>query len=173
MTLVYLKPENYFVNQNGDLCNNLKGYSFVMFTSDKCEYCNDIKPAFHYLPNTIQGCIFAEMNIDQQKQKIRMIASQSKTPINYVPYVILYLHGIPIAQYIPDEKNPQANFEKIKLFLINQTKKNQTPTNNNQQQQLPNNNRNIPEYSLAKPSNTKRVCYLTAAQAYGKDIFAQ
>lgn len=144
--MLYLTPEDFFLNQNQDLCNKIGGYSFVMFNSPDCVYCKDIHPSFVKVSKMILGCTFAVMEVGQ---RIIGLSQQSKTPIEYVPYILLYGHGQPIAQYQPDEIN--SNIEKMTEFLVEQTK--QTVINDNL-------------IISGVPKTKNRVCYLGFDKAY-------
>ena len=175
MTILYLRPDNFFVNQYGELCNTVKGMSFVMFTSKQCVFCHEIQPTFKKLSKCIRGCTFVEMDVDQQYQKIRSIASSSSTPINFVPYLLFYINGRPMSRYVPEEQNPSANFDKMRQFLLMQSQ-HQSPstpvthtsastTGSHTTTQPP--KQNIPEYSIGKPvCSGQNVCYLGYNKAY-------
>lgn len=168
--LVYLTPENYSVNQSEELCNNLRGYSFVFFTSARCSYCKDVYPAFVRLSETIQGCVFGVMNVEQNNNAVVQISKRSKTPLEYVPYIILYANGRPLSQYVHDENNPQANLERMKTFLVQQTTRKQTADGATSAVAAA----VIPPYSIGIPKNRassaklKKVCYLSYDTAYEK-----
>ena len=170
--MLYLTPEDFFINQNKDLCNRLAGYSFIMFSSRSCTYCKDIHPSFSKLSQMIQGCNFAIMDVEQQNQRVVGLSQQSKTSIEYVPFLLLYANGQPLAQYMPDETNPDANVDKMTKFLVEQTNKNPakqtTRAQNSQQAKAVVND--IPPYSIGIPKNRKdrRVCYLGYDKAYRK-----
>lgn len=166
MTIVYLQPDNFYVNPYNELCNTISGFSFVIFTSKHCTFCKDILPAFRNLANHIDGCTFVEMNVDQQQQKIRSIAAGSSTPINFVPYLLFYINGRPTARYVPEEQAPHINFEKMKQFLIIQSQKQRNTT---QEAVAAAPQSSIPKYSIGKPICTdKNVCYLGYDSAYKK-----
>lgn len=167
MTIIYLRPENFFVNENNELCNNIDGFSFVIFTSKRCVICKDILPIFIRLSNHITGCTFVEMDVDQNQQKIRSIAAKTSTPIDFVPYILFYVNGRPTARYIPEEQSPHINFDKMKQFLLMQSQKDyQQVVKNNHQQPS---EKSIPDYSIGKPICSKNgVCYHTYNSAYKK-----
>jgi thiol-disulfide isomerase/thioredoxin len=119
--LLFLRPHDYFVNNYKELCTKLPGYSFVFFTSVDCEYCKDVEPAFYKLAETIEGCIFAVMSVDGDGRRIVEMAARTRMPFDYVPYLILYEHGRPIAQFVHDESNPENNFAKMHAFIVDQT----------------------------------------------------
>lgn len=166
MTIVYVQPDNFFVSsQTNELCHIVRGFSFVLFTSKQCVFCKDIEPVFRNLSNHIDGCTFIEMDVDQQRQKIRTIAAGSTTPINYVPYLLFYINGRPTARYVPEEQAPQLNFEQMKQFLITQSKSKGNVNSTRSTLYSP----AIPKYSLGKPICTnKNVCYLGYDHAYKK-----
>lgn len=164
---MFLTPENFYVDREGKLCNKVPGYSFVLFSSPNCAFCKDVIPAFTKLSQMIQGCTFSTMNVEQQRQKIRDIAQQSDSPINYVPLLILYGNGRPIAQYFPDEQNPQSNLEKMKQFLVHQTSNKKQ--GQGQAQSSTDTGPPVPAYSMGIPGNSqRRVCYLNFDSAYKK-----
>ena len=119
--MIYLHHTNYYVNDKKLLCNTLRGFSFVFFTSKNCGHCISLMPEFNNLAKMIQGCVFAKLNVEEDGQAIRLTASRSATPINYVPLLVLYANGIPIGVYQPDEHNPKSNFDKMKNFLLANT----------------------------------------------------
>jgi hypothetical protein len=119
--LLFLRPHDYFVNNYKELCTKLPGYSFVFFTSVDCEFCKDVEPAFFKLAETIEGCVFAIMSVDGPGRAIVEMAARTRTPFNYVPYLILYESGRPIAQFAHDEETPENNFAKMRAFLVDQT----------------------------------------------------
>jgi hypothetical protein len=106
----------------------------------------------------MQGCVFALMDVDQEKQAIVVKSVETKNPLKYVPCVLLYLNGIPIAECSLDEQNPASNYERMKQFLVQQTEalKSDKPIDT----------MSIPMYSIGIPGNKKRVCYLNYSSAY-------
>ena len=148
----------------------LTGYSFIMFNSRSCTYCKDIHPSFSKLVQMIQGCNFVVMDVEQQNQRVVGLSQQSRTPIEYVPFLLLYANGQPIAQYMPDENNLNANVDKMIKFLVEQTNRNPTKQTAQNSQQTNVIEKNIPPYSIGIPKNRKnrRVCYLGFDKAYKK-----
>ena len=170
--LVYLTPDDYYVNQFRELCNKITGYSFIFFTSNSCKYCKDIQPSFVQISQTIKGCVFGIMNVDQDNQKIVEISSRSKSPLEFVPYIVFYANGRPVAQYNHDEYNPSANFHSMKSFLLNQTShKGSSASASNADHRDASDV--IPAYSIGIPGNRdmvkrRKVCYIEYDQAYAK-----
>lgn len=115
--MLFLQPQDFKPNGNGQLCTSLKGFSFVFYTSDKCTICKKLKPQFNRLSKTIQGCTFAYMDVDQENMKIRKMAAQAGTPIDHVPIFMLFLDGVPTALFNLNEKT--QNFgEDLRQWLI-------------------------------------------------------
>jgi len=196
--LIYLTPTDYYVSQNGELCNGVRGNSFVMFSSASCHYCTELYPAFVKLSHTIQGCSFCVMNIDQENKRVVGMSRSTSTPIEYVPYVILYANGVPVSQFVPDEDYPDRNYDNMRQFLIEETSRRSSVANNRAPQQQPRQQQQqqqqrgggggdagggsqIPAYSIGIPGNLKKargvgpasknkknVCYLDYNSAYSK-----
>jgi thiol-disulfide isomerase/thioredoxin len=145
--------------KNGDLIKiNDYGYSLVFFFTNSCGICNEVKPAFNYLSKSIRGIKFAYMDIEQNDWDVHSLSLKSRTPITYVPFLLLYINGHPIAQFFQDEEHPENNIAKMQKFLIDNTSRRQNnTTQTNQQTQS-----NIPAYSIGIPGNlaSRRVCML-------------
>jgi thiol-disulfide isomerase/thioredoxin len=161
--LTYLTPNDYFITQQNELANKIPGFSFIFFSSSGCKFCKDVMPSFLRLSQILQGCVFGIMNVDQEEQKIVSMSASTKNKLEFVPYVLLYVNGKPLAPYMPDEDNPDANFEKMKTFLIAQT------TSLNSGDKPTAKSAQIPPYAGGIPGNLKRVCYFSYDRAYGKN----
>lgn len=170
---MFLTPNDFFI-QNGDLCNKLPGYSFVFFISNNCHYCDDVKPHFDKLSQAIQGCSFAYMDVGQNKQQIVQMSERTNNRIEYVPLLILYVNGIRVAQFFPDEDNPQNNYQNMVNFIFYHNNK-KAPTNSTNRQpttskqvDMMGSHGNIPAYTIGIPGNlaSRKVCYLPYGDAY-------
>jgi hypothetical protein len=110
------------------------------------------------------------MDVDQENKRIVSISQRSKTPLKYVPYMILYANGRPIAQFFPDEDNPESNYEKMRAFLVKQTAK--QPQQAAEQRTIQDEKERaagIPPYSLGIPGNyssRRKTCYIGFNSAY-------
>jgi thiol-disulfide isomerase/thioredoxin len=173
---MFLTVNDFFI-KNGELCNKIPGYSFIFFTSNDCHYCNDVKPHFDKLSQAIQGCSFAYMDVAQNYQEIVQMAERTNSRIEYVPLLILYVNGIRMAQYFPDEENPQNNYQNMVDFIFYHTNKNKNHQQQSQQQSQQQQSQefmqqqsDIPAYTIGIPGNlaSKRVCYLSFNNAYNK-----
>lgn len=65
----------------------------------------------------ISGCQFGMVNISQNNELIS-ISKNTVTNITHVPYIILYVDGIPLIKYTGDYQE-----EEIKEFIFDATKK--------------------------------------------------
>ena len=118
-------------------------------------------PSFVQLSRSLQGCTFGLMNVDQDGQKIVAVSAQSQNRLEYVPYILFYVNGVPYAEFNPDENNPSANYELLKKFLIDTTTSVKSQLNRDPSEP-------ISIYSIGIPGNKKKVCYLTYEKAYTK-----
>lgn len=172
--MLYLRHTNYYVNKNNQLCNNVPDFSFIFFTSSECSYCYDLMPDFIRLSKAIQGCTFGQLDVDYDNQAIRVVASRSSTPINYVPYLVLYVNGIPFNVYTHDERRGSNNFEGMKQFLIHNTQRllknpNQPPPPTGPiNKGAVTSSQKIPGYSIGKPVCKNGLCYYSYDAAYSK-----
>lgn len=119
-SLLYLSDNDFHIQkgQKGAiLCNSIKGFSLVMYFSTRCQHCHHLIPLYKQLPGTIGGCQFALVNISNSMQIIQM-AKQTIVPIKYVPCIILYYNGIPLAEYKGD-KTQQGFLDNIRQFIVN------------------------------------------------------
>lgn len=160
--LLFLSSEDFAVQQgtNGNiLCHNIPGFSLILFYSTNCVHCQSLIPIFKKLPGTLGGCQFGMINVSTNKKCV-MMSQNTNAPIQYVPYIVLYVNGKPFMAY----KGPNDE-EQIKRFIID------VANNLQQKQQFSKekvkqepNNSGIPEYSIGKPisgGKDQLVCYLT------------
>jgi thiol-disulfide isomerase/thioredoxin len=168
---MFLTP-NDFAIQNGELVKpNDQGYSFVFLFTNDCVWCDDVKPAFNYLSRLIRGVNFAYMDVAQNNWLLRSMSLRTKTPIEYVPLLLLFRNGRQIAQFFQDEDNPKNNIPKMQNFIMANTRQHQsTPIRGVGESSVAGPSEgDIPPYSLGIPSNRadKKVCMLFE-DAYSK-----
>lgn len=118
MSIVHLTPNDFHITQSNDLANKIPKFSLVFFSSANCIYCKDVLPAFIDVSTRIKGCTFAIMDVDQAGMKIVKMSEHTKTPIAYVPLVIMYVKGIPLSVFDSDEENPLENSRRLEEFII-------------------------------------------------------
>lgn len=179
--LLFLSSEDFFIqkfNKVNLLCNNIVGLSLVLFYSNACKFCKNLIPIFKQLPDTVNGCQFAMMNVSNNKQCIVMSTSTT-SPIKVVPYVILYMNGKPYMRY----QGPH-DIREITKFIVEMAKKiNESQRDNQAVQRAPNQQQGatalnhrpiphkIPEYTIGKPlCGDDEVCYLDVEEAYEPEL---
>ena len=165
--LIFFCSEDFNIkagNKGNLLCNNIPGISLCLFYSTQCSYCQQLIPEYKKLPGSISGCHFGMINVSKQKS-ILHVSKNCLTPIQYVPLIILYANGTPLARY--DGPN---EIEEIKKFVIDISQKlhndfnEENGENGSGSEGL---DSGIPEYSIGRPIEGKmKVCYLDFDEAY-------
>lgn len=127
--LIYLTSNDFYIGEGSQnkklLCNNLKDLTFVFFhaDADKCAHCEELLPIYKRLPQFIQSCKFGLVNLNKNPDIIK-VSVQTVTPLEYVPYLMLYINGRPFLRY-DGERNLQELVDFINeviLRLKNKTK---------------------------------------------------
>jgi thiol-disulfide isomerase/thioredoxin len=133
--------------------NNQLGYFLVFFFTHDCVFCHEVGDAFNRLSKVIRGVNFGRMDVSQNNLAIRDLSLQTKSPIMYVPLVVLFSNGKQIGRFAHDEENPNKNFLKLKQFIIDLTMKN---VNSSEMKS------HIPAYTIGRPGNhaERRGCKL-------------
>lgn len=96
-TLLFLGTDDFFVH-NGALCTELSGFSMLFFYSSQCQHCQKFGPLFQELPKQVMRCSFGMINVGKNKRIVN-VAQNTSTPITFVPLIIMYVNGVPFAQY--------------------------------------------------------------------------
>lgn len=156
--MLYLSTEDFEIRQGQKgqiLCNKLEGLSLILFYSTDCQYCKPLLPKFRSLPNMISGCKFGIINLSKNTKLIHM-SKQTIDPINYVPYIVLYVNGRPYLRY----EGPHEERD-IQKFIIDVGSSIQTKKQFHE---------NISEFSVGKPlkggPDRNRRCYLQFGDCY-------
>lgn len=102
------------------VCNNIRGVSLILMYATKCEFCRRLIPIFKRLPGTIGGCQFGMVNIETERELVRL-SINSLVPISYVPLIVLYVNGKPFIRY--DGAHEEQD---IRAFLLDVTNRLQT-----------------------------------------------
>lgn len=95
------------------LCNKItNSFSLVFYYSTMCQYCQSFLPRFKNLPKMVMGCQFGIINIsDRRNAQIIEMSKNTVTPLEYVPFIVLYLKGEPYMQYDgPCDENVVVRF---------------------------------------------------------------
>jgi len=162
--LLFFSSDDFNISKGnkGDiLCHSVPGFSLVLFYSKQCEHCQALIPIFKNLPGTVGGCQFGMLNVSINKKCV-MMSNSTITPIQYVPYIVLYVNGRPFMKY-----NGPHNAQEIINFIVEVSKKVQSKQSFNSDAVKEDPKGAIPEYCIAHPKSNK-VCYLEFDEAYGK-----
>jgi len=161
--LLFLTDKDFTVSQGTKgniLCNAVKGLSLVFFYSTRCTFCQSFIPQYKKMPGNIKGCHFAMVNVSQF-QKIVAMSTNTITPIQYVPYIVLYVNGKPYIKYEGD-----YDIQQLADFII------EVSTTLNQKEKFLKNNTKVKESGNSIPSYTngkditEKISYLTLIEAY-------
>lgn len=185
--LQHLSIEDFKITRLGTndvLVNVLPGLSLIMFYSNSCQHCTDIMPAFKKLPSRFPSCTFGIVNISRN-MGLAESSKRTTTPIQYVPFVLLYNDGIPVAK-ISTENTTEDMLVKFIASVIEKQQITQSFTRGNQrymsdanrganhgtnhtpQESKEEPSQYIPEYlkDIGVPVCSGGVCYLEFARAY-------
>ena len=103
--ILYLQSSNFGIDQipkGKVICNSIKGFSVVLFySSTKCKYSPYALQEFKKASSGVNGVIFGVIDIDRNMDTVRQ-SRRTLTPIDGVPYIMLYLDGVP-RQIYPEE----------------------------------------------------------------------
>jgi hypothetical protein len=166
MSIYELDSEDFVVKKGAKsdiLCTQLSGFSLILFYSKSCQYCPLLLEIFRRLPEKINGCLFGIINI-QKNPKCISNSQSTNTPIKYVPYIVLYVNGVPMAVYGGDYE-----IQQICSFItdtINTIMKKQQFTTAKPADPSGESSNPIPPYCLGKPVCNGQVCYLALDKAY-------
>lgn len=166
--LLFLSEDDFNVaqGQKGSLlCNNINGFSIVLFYSTQCVHCHTLVPIFKSLVGTITNCQFAMINVSQQKRVVGL-SQNTITPIRYVPYIVFYVKGRPFMKY-----NGPPEGGEIRRFITEITRNLQTRQKFYEETTAKHEKESkIPEYTIGIPKtcDSNGVCYLEFDNAYDK-----
>ncbi len=175
--LLFLTQEDFYntydKNKAYVMAHRIPGVSLILFYSTQCVHCKTLIPIFKSLPGSVSGCQFGMVNIANNKNCVHM-SKNTISPINYVPYIILYIGGKPLMRYSgPYELSPIQKFVvevtnklhvKQEFIRSNKTKGGGTTTPSGGS--ITNHPGEIPAYTIGKPLWGSRVCYLEMDDAY-------
>ena len=158
---MYLTSRDFTVNDGQLVKINDQGYSFVFIYTNSCKWCHDLMPAFKRLSTIVRGVNFQYMDMANDNYILMDMSAMTNTPIEYVPFLILFLNGKQIAHFSPDDNNPNI-IEQMESFIVSNTRR---QPNGNSSFEVES---DIPPYSLGIPYNrgTRKVCKLFN-DAYG------
>lgn len=166
-SIISLRADDFKLEQGQKgliMTSGIKGISLVMFYSPLCKNCNELFPKFRHLPQVINNIRFCVLNINENRSIIEL-SRKSISPIEFVPYILLYVNGIPFSQY-----DDHPTLEKLIAFLnysskLIEAKKSFIDRKFKIESE-------IPKYSIAKPyidfkcDENTGACYLSYSEAY-------
>ncbi len=167
--LHFLTSEDFQIQRGSKgpiLCNNLQGFSLILFYSTQCEHCQSLIPIFKRLPGSVGGCQFGMINVSHNKQCV-ILSRQTIAPIKVVPYILLYINGRPYMRY-----NGPQDPREIGRFIVEVAQKFQSKENFTKDERVKEDpNGGVPAYTIGIPlcGPDNKVCYLEFDDAYGED----
>ena len=164
-TLLFLRSNDFHIergNKGNLLCHAIRGLSLVLFYSTECVHCQGLIPIFKKLPERIQGCIFAMVNVSHNREIVGM-ARDTIAPLKYVPYLVLYTDGRPFMRY---GAKTEAEIGQFIIEVSNRIRNKQQFSS----EKLKEDGKGIPGYTVGKPlcGDEDKVCYLPFSEAYTK-----
>jgi len=146
--LLHLKTEDFYIRDGTKgkiLCHKVPNFSVILFYSPVCEHCQRLMPMFKTLPSAIHGVSFGIVNVSSSKDVIGM-AKATVSPVRYVPYIVLYVDGVPYMSY--KGENTSQGIGQFIVEVINNIQKKQSFTNNKVQKERKS---SIPQYTIGQP----------------------
>ena len=160
--LLYLTSEDFdLINQNGKqmMKHSINGFSLILFYSNMCKFCPEYTNIFKAIPGSVSGCQFGILNVDTNKNFINA-SKNTISQINYVPFILLYVNGIPFMKY-----NGPPVISEIARFIIEVSKNIQQKQKFSSEVVKKDPNGGIPSYSIGHPLKNM-VCFLEFEEAY-------
>ena len=168
--LLFLTSDDFHIakgTKGNIMCNNIPGFSLILFYSTQCGHCQSFIPVFKRLPSTVGGCQFGMINVSQNRNCVIM-SRDTIAPIKVVPYILLFVNGRPYMRY----QGPHAP-QEIGRFIVEVADKikNQEQSTEKNDNIAENPRGTIPAYTIGKPlyGPDDKVCYLEFDGAYGAD----
>ena len=164
---MFLTPNDFTIRDGELTIQEERGYSFVFFFVDNSkllphekhqqtqDFCKDLRPYFDKLRTIVKGVKFYYMDVDQNNRQIVKMAERTKQKIMYVPLLYFFSNGKVVAQYFPDEDNPENNLQKMIDFVLSTTSA-KPPIRQGQSRPTGINNASnntVPPYSIGIPGN--------------------
>lgn len=102
--VIFLETSDFKIKPSGNgllLTQNIPNLSFVLFYTNDCPHCKTMLSILKLLPNMYKGIKFCSINVSNKINFIRQ-TSKTLTPLEYVPYMMVYIDGVPYVQYTGD-----------------------------------------------------------------------
>ena len=162
--LLFLTSDDFYVNetQNGRLLNShiSEGMCLILFYSTQCVHCQKAIPVIKSLPQLIHGCTFGMINVSTNA-KVVHLSRTTLSPIQYVPYMILYINGEPAYKY-----KGSITIQEIQKFIFNISQ--QVQPKQKFIETIDKDEKKIPEFTTGIPYCDENFCYLDFEVAYPK-----
>jgi thioredoxin-like negative regulator of GroEL len=163
----FMKTTDFSVDSNKSLVSSIKdGYSLILFHSTRCPHCNNAREILSRLNETVVGCKFGMINLDEQKG-IVSTANKSNLKIEYVPLFVFFANGTAYMMYAGplDEGNIRQFIEQVAQSYADEY----TDTGGEQRTLIDNFEGCNVNDEVCKADYVKRQqgCYVTMAEAYG------
>ncbi len=173
-SIIHLTAKDFSIQKNSKdenvLCNNIKGIALLVYHSGNgsCKFCDELLPQYKKLPEILNSCKFATMDITASAthKEIIVKSKQTITPIKYVPDIVLTIDGRPFIQY-DDEFTLEKLIEFVNyaLKMINSKKSFSAPADTTKKAV----SSEIPPYSIGIPYEClKGGTCMVYEEAYGK-----
>jgi hypothetical protein len=163
--LLYLTSEDFTLTTQKDkklMAHSIKGYSLILFYSNGCQYCPESVDLFKRLPGAVSGCQFGILNVDNNKDFIQK-SKDTISQITYVPYILLYIDGIPFMKY-----NGPPEITEISTFVLDVHKTLQQRQKFSAETVKKDPTGGIPAYTIGHPLRNM-VCFLEFEEAYSSN----
>ncbi len=100
MSTLFLNSSDFALNGDMLMCKKTPNLLLVLFYSTNCPHCGPARDIVSRVAmQFMQGnCKFGMINITQNP-KVTQLSRASKTPITYVPFVLAFFNGEPLAKY--------------------------------------------------------------------------
>lgn len=167
--MLFLDNSHFEVSPTGELSIKTKGYVLMLFYSTRCEYCGEMIQKFNELNETVNGCSFAQINLDNNKEVINKV-NQSNIELKHVPLVVLFANGSPYMIYSGPVSTPDLRrfILEVTDAYANEFAQNKTKTKTTNISKIDDSVGCKPEdeQCLLKSSAKFNSCYVTMAEAY-------
>ena len=159
MSTLFLNGADFQLDSDNLVCPKARGLLILLFYSTSCPHCGPARQHFNGVASQfMQGnCKFGMMNITQNP-RVTQMARASKTPIKYVPYVMAFFNGRPLA--ICSTACTAQNLIQFVRRCFDSLKGQVDAFGSAKKED------EIPAYAMGRPVCEDGVCYLTYDDAY-------
>lgn len=158
-TLFFLNSGDFALNGEDLTCTKTDELLFVLFYSTKCQYCGPAREVFNFVASQFNrnSAKFGIINVTQNP-RVTQQSKASNTPIRYVPFLVAFFKGVPLAVFSTAFQQ-QNLVEFIKKCYSNIREKVDAFGSVKKEEE-------IPAYTVGIPYCEEGVCYLDFNDAY-------